>query len=157
MRSNWYKIIEGATPKLTTSLKESNCLPISEEALKSRARKPSRKSIMAAANIKREPCQIFSGSTTWVAPVASNVTIVSPVCRINTIAMQPEIRFNNVKRFGICFIQAGEVTDLAFRHYGFDFFYGNWNTFKQIHVPIFGDPDIIFNPDSHLFLFNINP
>src|SRR5215216_3860153 len=34
-RSNWYKIIPGATPKLTTSHKESSCFPFSEFAFNS--------------------------------------------------------------------------------------------------------------------------
>jgi hypothetical protein len=50
--SKEYKIIEGKIPKVTISAKESNSLPISEYAFNNRAKKPSKKSNIAASQIK---------------------------------------------------------------------------------------------------------
>ncbi|CAN5292892.1 hypothetical protein BH23BAC1_BH23BAC1_29200 [soil metagenome] len=45
-------IMEGNTPKVTISAKESNSFPIGVKAFKSLAKNPSRKSKKAAAHIK---------------------------------------------------------------------------------------------------------
>jgi len=60
--NNWYKITEGQTPKLTTSARESSCLPISEDASNSLDTKPSKKSTTAAAKINRDAKASFSGT-----------------------------------------------------------------------------------------------
>jgi hypothetical protein len=49
----------GATPKDTTSDKESNCFPISDEDFSSLATKPSRKSMTAAIKMQIEAHHIF--------------------------------------------------------------------------------------------------
>ena len=54
-------ITPGATPKLTISLNESNCLPIDEVAFNKRATNPSRKSIKAAMIIHIAAQVSFSG------------------------------------------------------------------------------------------------
>ena len=49
---NRYKIIDGAIPKLTTSARESSWIPKSDTVLNNLAKKPSRKSKIAAMIIK---------------------------------------------------------------------------------------------------------
>jgi len=93
----------GATPKLTTSANESNCLPISEEAFKSLATKPSRKSITAAQPINTDAINIFSGIITNASAFSLTVKD-NPFCKMQTMARQPKTRLSKVKILGICFI-----------------------------------------------------
>ena len=75
-------IIPGATPKLTMSANESNCLPISELALRALAAKPSKKSRIAAKAIYMPA---------WVSSPFSAAIIDK----------QPKKRFKEVKALGI--------------------------------------------------------
>jgi len=82
---SWYKIIAGATPKLTTSARESSSLPISEYAFRSLAESPSRKSKIIATSMSQEAFTI------------------SPL-RVKTMDMNPAVRLSDVMKFGICLI-----------------------------------------------------
>jgi len=79
------KINPGATPKLTTSARESSSFPIAEYALSSLAEKPSRKSKIIAARISQE------------------AVTRSPFI-IKIIETKPETRLSEVIKLGICFI-----------------------------------------------------
>ena len=80
---SWYMIAAGATPKLTTSARESSSFPISEYAFSSLAVNPSRKSKIMAASINQEA---FARS-----PLNAKMT-----------EMNPAARFSDVMKLGIC-------------------------------------------------------
>jgi hypothetical protein len=77
-------IIPGATPKETTSARESRTLPTSDDAFSILAMKPSRKSKRAAI------------------PIIQEAMIMSPEKR-KMMDKQPERRLKSVSRFGNCF------------------------------------------------------
>ena len=77
-------IADGAAPKVITSAKESNSLPIGELTFSKRAAIPSKKSNTAPIIIN------------------SNATSILPA-KAKPIAMQPEIRLQQVILLGICF------------------------------------------------------
>ena len=78
-----YRIIAGATPKLTISANESSSLPMSEYDFKARAVKPSKKSNVIAAIISHEAIARF--------PLMAKI-----------IAVKPEARFRQVIVLGMC-------------------------------------------------------
>jgi hypothetical protein len=65
-------------------------LPIAEYAFSTRAEKPSRKSKIIAARINHEAVMMF--------PFAAKI-----------IAANPEARFSEVIKFGICFIMESDM------------------------------------------------
>mgnify|MGYP001093111979 CR=1 FL=1 len=76
----------GATPKLTMSARLSSSFPISEYAFSILAEKPSRKSKIIAASISQDAVER--------SPFEARIT-----------AIKPEIRFNEVMKFGICLMK----------------------------------------------------
>ncbi len=96
-------ITPGATPKLTTSDKESSCLPTNEVACNNRARNPSKKSTTAAMPIHIEDHANFSGMLNVLENWSLTYIITTSVCKANTIATQPRKRLSKVNRLGICF------------------------------------------------------
>ena len=74
----------GATPKLTTSARESSSFPMSEYEFSNLAEKPSKKSKIMAATINHEAVKRL--------PFAAK-----------TIAINPDARLSDVIKFGICF------------------------------------------------------
>jgi hypothetical protein len=76
-------IAAGATPKLTTSERESRTLPFSEVARRILAAVPSRKSKTAAIIMNNAAASRFLQNT-------------------NTMEINPEHKFIRVRRFGIC-------------------------------------------------------
>lgn len=73
----------GATPKLTTSARESSSFPISEYDFSNLAENPSKKSKIMAATINHEAVKRL--------PFAAKI-----------IAINPDTRLSDVMRFGIC-------------------------------------------------------
>ena len=72
----------GATPKVTISAKESNCLPISLLAFNFRAKNPSKKS-------KKAPKKITNGAKS-ILPA-----------KVKRMETTPHIKFDAVNKFGI--------------------------------------------------------
>ena len=78
-------MVAGATPKVTSSASESSSLPIGDETCSKRALMPSKKS-------KTAPMIIHNSAISGFPPKA------------NDVAMQPEMRLQQVIVFGICFL-----------------------------------------------------
>ena len=75
----------GATPEVTISAKESNCLPNSLPTFNKRAANPSKKSKKIPNKINKAAiCKLFKAAA--------------------STATTPQKRFNSVMRFGICFL-----------------------------------------------------
>ena len=79
----FYPTMDGATPKLTISARESRSFPIGEYAFSDLAARPSKKSKNAASNTK------IRGAT----GLDEQIT-----------AKQPQSRLQQVKVFGMCFL-----------------------------------------------------
>ena len=80
------KIIDGATPKLTTSESESSCLPNSDFASNARAAIPSRKSKTEASIISQAALNSF-------LPLKAIIIAMHPVKRFNKVSALGKIYF----------------------------------------------------------------
>lgn len=78
-------MVEGATPEVTQSARESNSLPIGDATLSNRADIPSTKS-------KQTPMIIHT-----------KASFISPLNAI-IVAIHPEIRLQHVNVLGTCFV-----------------------------------------------------
>ena len=89
----------GATPNVTTSASESSSLPIGLDTPRSRAVNPSKKS-------KTAPRTMKSRARGSAPPIAK------------WIAIQPQMRLQQVMELGICFFTTSEFSDMLWL-YGF--------------------------------------
>src|ERR1700748_669598 len=96
--------MDGATPKETTSAKESRSLPKLELTFSALATKPSNTSINAASAINKLPQCIWSLPNTGLNSSLLIVVRKVGVSSIKAIAIQPKKRLASVKILGKCFI-----------------------------------------------------
>ena len=79
------RIVAGATPKVTSSAKESSSFPMGDDTFNRRADIPSKKSNTAPITIQQ------------------SANLASPM-KANVVAIHPEMRLQQVILLGICFL-----------------------------------------------------